>query len=143
MQTLTSTLLFRGLAVAGVAAALLTGATLRAEANAVCQGIPTAIEDDTASESSGAIDATALHDARAPMEAEMDALCRTSADAARLFKARAQRVVFVMAAGATEPTPYLSGSELIVEFHGGPFDAGAFGGAVDDALHGVVPEFND
>jgi hypothetical protein len=143
MQTLAPTFLLRGLAVASVAAALLTGAPPSAEANAVCQGIPTAIEGDTASESSGAIDAAAFHGARAPMEAEMDALCRTSADAARLFKARAQRVVFVMAAGATEPTPYLSGDELIVEFHGGPFDAGAFGGAVDDALHGVVPDFND
>lgn len=143
MQTPTSTLLSRGLVVASVAAALLIGAPLRAEASAVCQGIPTAIEDHADADALGVADAAAFRDARAPMEAEMDALCRSSADAARLFKARAQRVVFVMAAGATEPTPYLSGTELIVEFHGGPFDAGAFGGAVDDALHGVVPEFND
>lgn len=142
MQNHRLKLISRNLAAAAAAAALLACAPPSAAANAVCAGIPTATDDSDA-DSFGAADAAAFREARAPLEAELDALCENSADAARLFKTQAKRVVFVMAAGATEPTPYLSEGELIVEFYGGPFDAGAFGGHVDDALHGVVPEFND
>ena len=129
-----------GLAVA--AAVALLGCASAARANEVCKGIPTELDEQAARASFGA-DAAAFVDARAPLEAALDAVCKNSHDSARLFKKEAKRVVFQIAAGATEPTAYLEDGALIVEFYGGTFDAPQFRHEVDAALRGQEPESND
>jgi hypothetical protein len=55
----------------------------------------------------------------------------------------AKQVVFQIAAGAMEPTPYLEEGALVVEFYGGTFDAARFRHDVDAALRGEEPQLND
>ncbi len=114
-----------------------------AEANEVCGAIPTELDEQAARAAFGAADAAAFIDSRAPLEAALDGVCDRNGDSARLFKRRASRVVFQIAAGATEPLPYLDGGALIVEFYGGAFDATQFRREVEDTLRGELSEFND
>ena len=51
--------------------------------------------------------------------------------------------MFQIAAGATEPSPYLKDGALIVEFYGGSFDAAQFRHDVEAALRGEVSDSND
>ena len=76
-----------------------------AEANEVCGAIPTELDEQAARAAFGAADAAAFIDSRAPLEAALDGVCDRNGDSARLFKRRASRVVFQIAAGATEPLP--------------------------------------
>jgi hypothetical protein len=127
---------------AAVAAVALLGCAPAARANEVCKGIPTELDEQAARASFGA-DAAAFVDSRAPLEAALDAVCKNSRDSARLFKKEAKRVVFQIAAGATEPTAYLEDGALIVEFYGGTFDAPQFRHEVDAALRGQESDSND
>lgn len=127
---------------AAVVAALL-GCVRTAGANEVCRGVPTELDEQAARDNYGAADAAAFIDARAPLEAALDAVCKGNRDSARLFKKEAKRVVFRIAAGATEPAPYLEEGALIVEFYGGTFDAAQFRRDVEAALHGEVSDSND
>jgi hypothetical protein len=127
---------------AAAAAVALLGCAPAAGANEVCRGIPTELDEQAARAAFGA-DAAAFVDARAPLEAALDAVCKNNHDSARLFKKEAKRVVFQIAAGATEPTPYLEDGALIVEFYGGTFDAPQFRHEVDAALRGEESESND
>lgn len=128
--------------VLAAAVALLARAP-GAEANEVCGAIPTELDEQAARDAFGAADAAAFVDARAPLEAALDAVCDGNRDSARLFKTQAKQVVFQIAAGATEPTPYLDDGALIVEFYGGSFDAALFRQWVDDVLRGKESELND
>jgi hypothetical protein len=124
------------------AVALLAGAP-SAGANEVCGAIPTELDEQAARDAFGAADAAGFIESRAPLEAALDGVCDGNGDGARLFKERASRVVFQIAAGATEPLPYLDGGALIVEFYGGAFDAAQFRREVEDTLRGESSEFND
>jgi hypothetical protein len=124
------------------AVALLAGAP-SAGANEVCGAIPTELDEQAARDAFGAADAAGFIESRAPLEAALDGVCDGNGDSARLFKSRASRVVFQIAAGATEPLPYLDGGALIVEFYGGAFDAAQFRREVEDTLRGESSEFND
>jgi hypothetical protein len=130
---------------AGAAAALaaLLGGAPTAAANEVCQGIPTELDEQAARNEFGADDAAAFIKARAPLESALDAVCKIDRASAHLFKQEARRVVFQIAAGATEPSPYLKDGALIVEFYGGSFDAGQFRDDVAAALRGEVSDSND
>jgi hypothetical protein len=128
-------------ALAIVAALLGCGRTVGA--NEVCQGVPTELDEQAARDAFDAADVAAFVDARAPLEAALDDVCKGNRDSARLFKKEAKRVVFQIAAGAMEPTPYLEEGALVVEFYGGPFDAARFRHDVDAALRGEEPQFND
>jgi len=114
-----------------------------AVANEVCRGIPTALDEQAARDAFGAADAAAFVDSRPSLEAALDAVCADSKESARLFKKRAKRIVLQMAADATEPSPYIDGDDLIVEFYGGAFDTAQFRRAVEDALRGKVSDSND
>lgn len=127
---------------AAVVAALLGGVPTAA-ANEVCQGVPTELDEQAARDAFGADDAAAFVKARAPLESALDAVCKINRDSARLFKKEAKRVVFEIAAGATEPSPYLKDGTLIVEFYGGSFDAAQFRDDVEAALRGEVSDSND
>ena len=127
---------------AAVVAALL-GYAPTAGANEVCRGVPTELDEQAARDSFGAADAAAFVKARAPLESALDAVCKINRDSARLFKKEAKRVVFEIAAGATEPSPYLKDGTLIVEFYGGSFDAAQFRDDVEAALRGEVSDSND
>jgi len=126
-----------------VAMVVVLGCTPTAGANEVCRGIPTELDEQAARGAFGAADAAAFVDARAPLEATLDAFCKGNRDSARLFRKEAKRVVFQIAAGATEPTAYLEEGVLIVEFYGGTFDAAQFRHEVDAALRGEVSDTND
>jgi len=131
--------------IPGFAAAVtvaLLGWASAARANEVCGAIPTELDAQAARAAFGA-DAAAFVDSRAPLEAALDAVCKNNHASARLFKNEAKRVVFQIAAGATEPTPYLDDGALIVEFYGGSFDAPQFRHAVDAALRGEESDSND
>ena len=131
----------RACAVAVVAA--LMGYAWSAGANEVCQGVPTELDEQAARDAFDAADVAALVQARAPLEAALDDVCKGSRDSAHLFKKEAKRVVFQIAAGAMEPTPYLEEGALVVEFYGGTFDAARFRHDVDAALSGEEPQLND
>jgi hypothetical protein len=124
------------------AAVVLLARAPGAEANEVCGAVPTELDEQAARDAFGA-DAAAFIDSRAPLKAALDGVCDGNGDGARLFKKRASRVVFQIAAGATEPVPYLDGGALIVEFYGGAFDAAQFRREVEDTLRGESSEFND
>jgi hypothetical protein len=128
--------------VLAAAVALLAGAP-GAGANEVCGAIPTELDEEAARDAFGAAAAAAFVESRAPLEAALDGVCDGNNDSARLFKERADRVVFQIAAGATEPLPYLDGGALVVEFYGGAFDAAQFRREVEDTLRGESSEFND
>jgi hypothetical protein len=127
---------------AAIAAALL-GWVPSAGANEVCQGVRTELDEQAARDTFGAGDAAAFVKARAPLESALDAVCKINRDSARLFKKEARRVVFQIAAGATEPSPYLQDGVLIVEFYGGSFDAAQFRHDVEAALRGKMSDSND
>jgi hypothetical protein len=127
---------------AAIAAALL-GWVPSAGANEVCQGVPTELDEQAARDAFGAADAAAFVKARVPLESALDAVCKINRDSERLFKKEAKRVVFEIAAGATEPSPYLEDGALIVEFYGGSFDAAQFRHDVEAALRGEVSDSND
>jgi hypothetical protein len=128
--------------VLAAAVALLAGAP-SAGANEVCGAIPTELDEQAARDAFGTADAAAFIESRAPLEAALDGVCDGNSDGARLFKEQASRVVFQIAAGATEPLPYLDEGALVVEFYGGAFDAAQFRREVEDVLRGESPEFND
>jgi hypothetical protein len=132
----------RPLAFAAAMAALL-GCAPSADANEVCQGVPTELDEQAARDAFGAANAAAFVKARAPLEAVLDAVCATNRGSAHLFKKEARRVVFEIAAGATEPSPYLQDGVLIVEFYGGDFDAAQFRHDVEAALRGDISDSND
>ena len=88
-------------------------------------------------------EAAAFVKARVPLESALDAVCKNSHASARLFKKEARRVVFQIAAGATEPSPYLRDGALIVEFYGGDFDAAQFRHDIEAALRDDVSDSND
>jgi len=121
----------------------LLGCVPAASANEVCRGIPTELDEQAARDAFGAADAAAFVKSRAPLEAALDAVCATNRASARLFKKEAKRVVFQIAAGATEPSPYLEDGALIVEFYGGDFDAAQFRDDVEAALRGEKSDSND
>lgn len=123
--------------------AVALGCAPTAGANEVCRGIPTELDEQAARDAFGDADAAAFVESRAPLEAALDAVCTGNRDSARLFKEEARRVVFQIAAGATEPAPYLDDGALIVEFYGGSFDAARFRRDVDAALRGDVSDTND
>jgi hypothetical protein len=129
-------------ALAAAAVALLGGVPTAA-ANEVCQGIPTELDEQAARDAFGADEAAALVKSRAPLESALDAVCKSDRNSARLFKKEAKRVVFEIAAGATEPAPYLEGDSLVVQFYGGDFDAAQFRHDVEAALRGEVSDSND
>ena len=131
----------RACAVAVVAA--LMGYAWSAGANEVCQGVPTELDEQAARDAFDAADVAAFVDSRAPLETALDDVCKGSRDSAHLFKKEAKRVVFQIAAGAMEPTPYLEEGALVVEFYGGTFDAARFRHDVDAALRGEEPQLND
>jgi len=130
-------------AFAAAAVAALLGGAPTAAANEVCQGIPTELDEQAARDAFGADDAAAFIKARVPLESALDAVCKINRNSARLFKQEATRVVFEIAAGATEPSPYLKDGALIVEFYGGSFDAEQFRDDVEAALRGEVSDSND
>jgi hypothetical protein len=121
---------------------VLTGVS-PALANNVCRDVPTDLQDRAAEDAFGAADAGKFVAARAPLEAALNNLCNDDAAEARRFRTRAKKVVFRMAAGATEPTAYLEDGVLIVEFYGGPFQAGRLRQQVRDALRGKTSDSND
>jgi hypothetical protein len=126
-----------------VVVAVALGCVPTAGANEVCRGIPTELDEQAARDAFGDADAAAFVEARAPLEAALDAVCTSNRDSARLFKKEARRVVFQIAAGAAEPAPFLEDDTLIVEFYGGTFDAARFRRDVDAALRGEVSDSND
>ena len=130
-------------AFAAAAVAALLGGAPTAAANEVCQGVPTELDEQAARDAFGADDAAAFIKARVPLESALDAVCKINRNSARLFKQEATRVVFEIAAGATEPSPYLKDGALIVEFYGGSFDAEQFRHDVEAALRGEVSDSND
>jgi len=130
-------------AFAAAAVAALLGGAPTAAANEVCQGIQTELDEQAARDAFGADDAAAFIKARVPLESALDAVCKINRNSARLFKQEATRVVFEIAAGATEPSPYLKDGTLIVEFYGGSFDAEQFRHDVEAALRGEVSDSND
>jgi hypothetical protein len=130
-------------AFAAAAVAALLGGVPTAAASEVCQGVPTELDEQAARDAFGADDAAAFVKARAPLESALDSVCKMNRDSARLFKQEAKRVVFQIAAGATEPSPYLAGDSLVVEFYGGDFDAAQFRSDVEAALRGDVSDSND
>jgi len=129
--------------VLAAATATLLGWVSAAGANEVCHGVPTELDEQAARDAFGAATAAAFVKARAPLEAVLDAVCATNRDSAHLFKKEARRVVFEIAAGATEPSPYLQDNALIVDFYGGDFDAAQFRHDVEAALRGDISDSND
>src|SRR5512145_1854258 len=68
----------RACAVAVVAA--LMGYAWSAGANEVCQGVPTELDEQAARDAFDAADVAALVQARAPLEAALDDVCKGSRD---------------------------------------------------------------
>jgi hypothetical protein len=114
-----------------------------AAANNVCRSVPTDLQEHAAQDAFGAADAGKFAAARAPLEAALDAFCNGDAAEARRFRKRANKVVFQMAADATEPTAYFEDGVLIVEFYGGPFQAARLRQQVKAALRGKASDSND
>jgi len=140
---MTGLLQFRTAACVFAAMVAVLSYASAARANEVCRGIPTVLDEQGARAAFGATDTAAFVGSRPSLEAALDAVCAGSKDSARLFKQRAKQVVFQMAADATEPSPYLDGTALIVEFYGGAFDAAQFRRDVNDALRGKLSDSND
>lgn len=106
------------------------------EAPTVCSGAFAETGSILAPEVATAEDIEAFHKAVDTLRTELDAVCKQDKTALKLFKAKVQKVVFEMSAGATEPTAYLKDGQLIVEFYGGPFDARSFRQIVKKVLQG-------
>ena len=70
-------------------------------------------------------------------------LCRRSDKHRALVERKVRSIALVNAQGAMEPTPYLRGPVLRIEFVGGEFDAKQFERALRRALEGKPPVFND
>lgn len=103
---------------------------------AVCSGTPTEIGSVLAPEVATTEDVQAFRKAVPSLRTELDTLCKRDKSALKLLKSKADKVVFEMAAGATEPTAYFKDAHLIVEFYGGPFDTRQFRQIVKKVLQG-------
>jgi hypothetical protein len=106
------------------------------ESPTVCSGASAEIGSVLAPEVATVEDIQAFHQAVGTLRTELDAVCKWDKTAFKLFKAKVNKVVFEMSAGATEPTAYLKKGQLIVEFYGGPFDARSFRQIVKKVLQG-------
>lgn len=113
------------------------------QAPTVCSGAFTETGSILAPEVATAEDIEAFHKAVDILRTELDTVCKQDKTALKLFKAKVQKVVFEMSAGATEPTAYLKESQLIVEFYGGPFDARSFHQIVKKVLQGQKVPLGD
>ncbi|MBL8258785.1 MAG: hypothetical protein JNM60_03110 [Candidatus Competibacteraceae bacterium] len=109
----------------------------------VCAGVPAETGSVLDSSVATAEDVQAFYQAVKALTTEIDALCRQDKTALKRIKHQAKSVAFEMSAGATEPTPYLNGGRLVVEFYGGAFDAQAFRRAARKALLGQRVPHND
>jgi len=114
-----------------------------AAANNVCRDVPTEFQAQKARQAFGDTEAAAFLRSRAPLEAALDSVCTGSDTSARQFRSKARKVVFRMAADATEPSPYFENGTLIVEFYGGNFQAARFRQEVRNALRGKPSMSND
>ena len=120
---------------------LACGLSSPAWSGTVCKDIPTSLDEQAAREAFGAGDAALFTGARARLEAALNGLC--DGNGVRLFHRKVRRVDFRMAAGATEPTPWLEDATLVVEFAGGPFQAARFRRVVGEALRGKPAKHDD
>jgi hypothetical protein len=73
---------------------------------------------------------------------ELDAVCRASPARRSRYARVVRRIRIAHAQGATEPTPFLDGRTLVIEFFGGPYDRALLRRYLRSALDGR-PIHND
>jgi hypothetical protein len=73
----------------------------------------------------------------------LEAICKAEPKYRELAQQNVRKIQLVADPGATEPTPYLDGAVLIIEFAGGAFDAREFASELKRAIEGLPPEDAD
>lgn len=108
----------------------------------LCAAIPVEIGDDNP-EAFSLQDINIFHETIGSLQAEINAICEKDQHAIQLLKNSTNKVIFRMAAGATEPLVYSDKGNLIIEFYGGTFDVSSFHQKVNDVLLGQKPILED
>jgi hypothetical protein len=110
--------------------------------NKVCTAIPVEISDDSP-EAFSPQDINIFHETLNSLQAEINVICEEDQNAIQLLKNSTNKVIFRMAAGATEPLVYFDKGNLIIEFYGGTFDVSSFHQRIKDILLGREPVLED
>ena len=110
--------------------------------NKGCKAIPVEISDDNP-EAFSLQDINIFHETLNFLQTEINVICEKDQNVIQLLKNSTNKVVFRMAAGATEPLVYFDKGNLIIEFYGGTFDVPSFHQRVKDVLLGREPVLED
>ncbi len=73
----------------------------------------------------------------------LESICKSEPKYRDLAQQNVTKIQLVTDPSATEPTPYLDGTTLIIEFAGGKFDAREFADELRRAIEGLPPEDAD
>jgi hypothetical protein len=109
----------------------------------VCKNTPVEVRQADNAEAFSQGDIVRYNESVGSLKREINAFCRISRKNLVLIGSRAKKVVFSMAAGATEPTVYLEDGALFVEFYGGNYNRKLFIMQISDVLRGKHPKVDD